>query len=191
VVSLYSNGLKRVLDVVLSGGGLALASPVVLVIAVAIRLDDGGPVFFRQVRVGRHERPFTIWKFRSMRRHAPSIASADASDGYVTSVGRVLRRTNLDELPQLFNIVRGDMSFVGPRAPLPTQETLIRLRREGGAMALRPGLTGLAQINAYDGMDEASKAAFDLEYAGRVSLGLDLIVIARTVGYLRKPPPKY
>jgi len=191
VVTFYAIVSKRVLDVVLSGSALVVSSPVTVAVALAIYLEDGRPVFFRQERVGRDGDVFTIWKFRSMRHDAPALASADASDSQVTAVGRVLRRTNMDELPQLFNILRGDMSLVGPRAPLPSQEKLIRLREESGAMSLRPGLTGLAQVNAYDGMDDASKAAFDVEYSRRLSLKLDLSVIARTFGYLRKPPPKY
>jgi O-antigen biosynthesis protein WbqP len=126
-----------------------------------------------------------------MHTDSPLVASAEASEAGVTRVGRTLRRTNLDELPQLINILRGEMSIVGPRAALPSQVGLLRLREEGGAMLLRPGLTGLAQVNAYDGMDEPCKAAFDIDYARRASLRLDLLVIARTFGYLRKPPPKY
>jgi O-antigen biosynthesis protein WbqP len=191
VVSLYRKAGKRTLDLLLSGSALVVSSPLTLAVALAIHLDDGAPVFFRQERVGRHGELFTLWKFRSMRLDAPALASAEASDSVVTPVGRVLRRTNIDELPQLLNVLRGDMSIVGPRAPLASQEKLIRLREEGGATELRPGLTGLAQVNAYDGMDDASKAAFDVDYARRVSLRLDLALIGRTFGYLRKPPPKY
>lgn len=182
---------KRLMDLVLSVAGLVLLSPVLALVAVAIYLEDGRPICFRQQRVGRDAQPFPIWKFRSMRRDAPVLPSADSSDSAVTTVGRVIRRTNVDELPQLFNILRGHMSLVGPRAALPSQEKLIRLREESGALRLRPGLTGLAQVSAYDGMDEATKAAFDADYSRELSLRVDLIVMARTVGYLRKPPPKY
>jgi O-antigen biosynthesis protein WbqP len=119
---------------------------------------------------------------------APSAGMRTAT---VTHVGRVIRRLNIDELPQLFNILRGEMSVVGPRPALGTQTTLIERRAGGPAHALRPGLTGLAQVNAYDGMSEEAKAKFDNKYAERISVLQDVRIICLTVAYLFKPPPTY
>ena len=112
-------------------------------------------------------------------------------DPRVTRVGRLIRRTNVDELPQLVNILRGDMSIVGPRPPITSQSDLIELRRANGALNCRPGLTGWAQINAFDGMSVVRKAELDGDYAARISLRRDIVIILRTFGYLLKPPPKY
>lgn len=182
---------KRWLDVLLASGALIALSPLLLGCAVAVRLDSAGPALFRQSRVGAAGRRFSILKFRSMAAGTADVASAEAATLEITRVGRVLRRTNIDELPQLVNIVRGDMSVVGPRPALPAQAELLALREARGADRLRPGLTGLAQIRAYDGMPNERKAAFDAEYAERASLGLDLTIILRTVGYLRRRPPTY
>jgi O-antigen biosynthesis protein WbqP len=188
---MYSAVLKRALDLALAVPALVLLSPVLLLAAAAIRLEDGGPVLFAQQRVGRHERPITVHKFRSMPVDTRDVPSSQARELRITRVGKVIRRTNIDELPQLLDIVRGDMSAVGPRPALAAQEELVALRRANGACALKPGLTGAAQVNAYDDMPESEKAAWDGWYAARVSLGLDLLLILRTVGYLAKRPPTY
>ena len=188
---IYGRFVKRALDVVLSAAALAVLWPLMLLAALAIYAEDRGPILFRQARVGRGQSTFQVMKFRSMRVGTANLPSADADDRAITRMGAVLRRTNLDELPQLINIVRGDMSVVGPRPAVPSQTSLIALRESGGAHRLRPGLTGLAQINSYDGMPDEDKARYDVLYASRVSLGRDLAIIARTIGYLRKPPPKY
>ena len=189
---MYQRFGKRLLDILLSGASIVLLSPVLAVTGLLIRIEDGRPVIYRQLRAGRAGEPFTILKFRSMRVDTPVAHSgAVGAAATVTRVGRVIRRANLDELPQLFNILRGDMSVVGPRPPLPQQTDLIELRRQGPAWHLRPGLTGLAQIKAYDGMDVATKAAFDHAYAARLTLRGDFAIIARTVLYLFKPPPTY
>jgi len=160
-------------------------------VAVAIRLGDGGPALFRQERAGRDGRRFVLLKFRSMPVGTAHVPSTDATTLPVTAVGRLLRRTNLDELPQLLNILAGEMSVVGPRPALATQEELLALRRANGAIGCRPGLTGLAQVSARDGMTVAEKAACDGAYADRLGLWTDLGIIARTVGYLFRPPPVY
>ena len=188
---MYQAGLKRALDLALSGLALVVLSPVLAVIAIAIMLDDGKPVLFRQTRVGRSGEKFELLKFRSMPANTSNVPKAAATTLQVTRVGRVIRRLNLDELPQLFNILRGHMSLVGPRPALSTQDVLCGLRRESGAAACLPGLTGLAQVSAYDGMPEDEKARFDAEYANKVSLVNDLRIIVRTVGYLRHRPPVY
>jgi O-antigen biosynthesis protein WbqP len=185
------NASKRAFDVVASAAALLVLSPVMLGVALAIRLEDGGPALFRQTRVGKDGQPFRIFKFRSMPVATPDVPSAGARTLTVTRVGRFIRRTNLDELPQLLNILRGDMSVVGPRPALPAQRALVDLRTELGALACRPGLTGLAQIRSYDGMPEEEKAQLDAAYARSASLSTDLGIIARTFGYLARRPPVY
>lgn len=182
---------KRTFDVVASGATILVLSPVLLLTALLIRFEDGGPALFRQARVGRNGDPFTVLKFRSMRVGSANVPSAQGAALPITRIGRFLRRTNIDELPQLFNIFLGDMSVVGPRPPIPTQEALVTARRANGALALRPGLTGLAQIKSYDGMPESEKAECDGRYAQRVTFAGDLVIIVRTLGYLLHRPPVY
>lgn len=187
--SFYERYGKRAFDLVVSLGACLVLSPVMAIVAAAIRLDDGGPALFRQARVGRNGVTFVIFKFRSMPIGTAHLASADARALRITRFGRFLRRTNLDELPQFLNILRGDMSLVGPRPPLLSQYDLITLRRESGAIACVPGLTGLAQIHGYDGMPVSEKAAHDAQYACSVSFRTDLAIIGKTFLYLRQPPP--
>jgi len=188
---MYARLGKRLLDILMAGSALVLLSPLLALTGGLIRIEDGPPVIYRQKRPGRNGQPFTILKFRSMPDDAPEAPSASMGTAQVTRVGRVIRRLNVDELPQLFNILRGDMSLVGPRPPLNSQEDLIDLRRVGGAYLLRPGLTGLAQVNAYDGMTAEAKAHLDNLYAKQVTFRSDLDIIARTVLFLFRPPPTY
>jgi O-antigen biosynthesis protein WbqP len=188
---LYRRGAKRGLDIVLAGLAALVLSPLLALIGLCVWLEDRGPCFFRQQRIGRDGHPFTLLKFRSMPVGTANVPSSSAGGLRVTRVGALIRRLNLDELPQLINIVRGEMSIVGPRPALPGQTDLLELRRANAAMALRPGLTGLAQINSYDGMPVARKAAYDGEYARRVGVLLDLTIVVRTVGYLFRLPPVY
>ena len=182
--------LKRGFDVLLSGTGLILSSPLWLLIAAAIKLEDGGPVFYRQERVGRGGRTFKGWKFRSMvpdadERFGP--VQAQENDPRVTRVGRLLRATAMDELPQLWNIFTGDMSFVGPRA-LATREIEVNGAGECVALeeipgyaerhAVRPGLTGIAQVFAARDIPRRSKFRYDRLYVRRQSFWLDLKLIA-------------
>jgi O-antigen biosynthesis protein WbqP len=189
---MYRSVLKRGFDLAASASALVVLSPVMLLTALAIRLEDGGPAFFRQVRVGRSGRPFRIYKFRSMPVDTGDLPSASAAGALrVTRVGRFIRRTNVDELPQLINVLRGEMSLVGPRPALPSQVALCARRAELGADACAPGLTGLAQVNAYDGMPDEEKAQWDATYAAAVSFPTDLRIILRTFGYLIRRPPVY
>jgi lipopolysaccharide/colanic/teichoic acid biosynthesis glycosyltransferase len=181
--------LKRGFDVLLSGAGLVFSSPLWALIALAIWLEDGGPVFFPQVRVGRGGAPFRALKFRSMVANADRIKALRAGerDPRVTRVGAILRATAMDELPQLWNIFRGDMSFVGPRPLMPGE---IEARGDGGSVPLeavpgfearhsvRPGLTGLTQIFAPRDIRRAHKFRLDLIYVRRASLWLDLRLVA-------------
>lgn len=191
MTALYMRGGKRIADVLFSIVAILTLLPVVLVIAVLVRAEDRGPIIFRQLRVGRHLRLFGLLKFRSMHVGVGDRPSAESEGLAVTRIGRILRRTNLDELPQLLNILWGDMSIVGPRPALPTQHRLILLREEAGVYDVRPGLTGLAQVSSYDGMPDETKAAFDAAYLRGMSLFLDARIVGRTLGYLRRPPPVY
>ncbi len=160
-------------------------------VAIAIRIEDGGPVFFRQRRMGREKKPFVLLKFRSMPPDAPEKSSASATEAPITRVGQFIRRTNIDELPQLINILRGDMSLVGPRPALPSQAELINFRSADSVNDLLPGLTGMAQINSYDGMPDEQKAHWDSKYKRIICLRTDLEIMLRTLGYLLRPPPVY
>jgi len=182
---------KRIFDIAASLTALMVFSPVMLLVAVAIALGDGGPALFRQQRIGRKQTPFSLLKFRSMPVNTAHIPSDQAAAVRVTPVGRLIRRTNMDELPQLINILRGEMSVVGPRPALATQVELVEMRAALGAYDCSPGLTGLAQINAFDGMLAAQKAEWDGKYARSLSFGQDMKIILLTFRYLLKPPPVY
>lgn len=160
--------------------GCIVLLPVLLILSALIKIESKGPVFFSQKRVGRNKRHFNIYKFRTMRTDTPKdVPTHLLSDPgrYITKTGRFLRRTSLDELPQLFNILKGDMSVVGPRPALWNQYDLIALRDEGGANNCVPGLTGLAQINGRDELPIDVKARYDNEYAEKISLALDLRIV--------------
>jgi O-antigen biosynthesis protein WbqP len=188
---LYERVLKRLFDLVVAIPAVVLLSPVLLLTSLAIYLEDGSPVLFLQVRVGRYSNNFIIFKFRSMPVSTPSVPSADALKLKVTRVGAFIRRSNIDELPQLFNVLSGEMSIVGPRPGLPVQESLMSMRRERGVARLRPGLTGLAQVNSFDGMTDAQKVEWEARYASNVTLGADLAIVLRTFIYLLRRPPVY
>lgn len=188
---MYVRVIKPAMDVVLALTALILLSPIMLIAALAILIEDGRPVFFIHERTGCDGRPFKIFKFRSMRKNTAVVPSTDVDQIRVTKVGALIRRLNIDELPQLFNIVQQQMSIVGPRPGLPSQTDLHEARRANGAIVLRPGITGQAQINSYDGMTTEAKAAFDGEYARRISFWTDLRIIFLTIRYLFRPPPVY
>ncbi|MDJ0712936.1 MAG: sugar transferase [Prochloraceae cyanobacterium] len=188
---MYRSHFKRLSDIILAGTALLVMSPLLVLVLVAIRLQDGDPALFRQQRVGENGRSFEILKFRSMTVNTENVPSADAVSLKITPIGKFIRRTNIDELPQLINILRGEMSIVGPRPALPSQTQLCTMRDENGAKACKPGLTGLAQINSYNGMPESEKAEWDGKYAANISFLQDLLIILKTFGYLTKRPPVY
>jgi O-antigen biosynthesis protein WbqP len=187
----YVDTGKRTLDIAVACILLVISSPLLVGSALAIWLEDRQTPLFRQMRVGRHREPFQLLKFRSMRMDTEHVQSSRASNDWVTQVGRVLRRTSLDELPQLWCVLRGDMSLVGPRPALPSQSELIELRDAKGAYAVRPGMTGLAQLRAYDGMADGEKSDHDAEYAAHVSLWGDLRILLGTIRYITRKPPTY
>lgn len=175
--SLYVRAGKRWIDAVLALIGVIVLSPVYLALALAIKLDSPGPVFFRQKRVGIHKTYFQILKFRTMRIDTPHDVPTHLlgnPDQWITRVGHFLRRTSLDELPQIFNILVGQMSIIGPRPALWNQYDLIAERDKYGANDIRPGLTGWAQINGRDELEIDVKARFDGEYVQRMSLAFDI-----------------
>lgn len=188
---MYLRLIKPVIDISIGVVALVLLSPILLFTAVAILIEDGRPILFVHERTGRCGKGFQIFKFRSMEKESAIVESAQATTLHVTRVGVVIRRLNIDELPQLFNVLRQDMSIVGPRPGLPIQTNLHDLRRANGAIDLLPGITGLAQIKSYDGMTTEAKAAFDENYAKSVSLMTDMKIILSTLMYFLKRPPTY
>jgi O-antigen biosynthesis protein WbqP len=181
---MYRRHVKRWLDVVLSIGGLILLSPLFLILAIWIKLDSKGPVLFFQKRVGIRKTHFTIWKFRTMHVGAPGDVPTNMLENpeqNITRCGRILRRKSLDELPQLVNVLKGDMSVVGPRPALWNQYDLIALRDEAHANDVLPGLTGLAQVKGRDTLENAEKARYDGIYAQNVGFRLDMRCILRTL----------
>ena len=174
---------KRIFDIVLSLCLLLLFSPLFLVLALGVEISSRGSVLYWSDRVGRWNRIFKMPKFRSMRTNAPQVAThlLAKPDEYLTPIGRFLRRTSLDELPQLWSILVGDLSFVGPRPALFNQDDLVALRTERGIHALVPGLTGWAQVNGRDELPIPVKVQFDYEYMQRQSFMLDLKIIGLTM----------
>ena len=188
---MYVNLFKRLLDIALSLVALVLLFPLMVVVAILIKLFDYGPIIFSQIRVGRDGGSFTIYKFRSMPLKTGDIPSNRIGDVKLIWLGRMIRRTNIDELPQLYNILLGDMSFVGPRPSIRSQTDLVELRLQNGALRCRPGLTGLAQVSSFNGMTALQKAALDGTYSQSITFLGDLKIFLRTVGYLFTPPPVY
>src|SRR6185312_984174 len=172
--------LKRPLDVVGAAIGLAVLWPVILLAVMAIRATSSGPGIFSQERVGRDGASFLCRKLRTMFAGTESVPTHEVLASRVTPVGRFLRRTKLDELPQLWNVLKGEMSLVGPRPCLPTQIALVEARRRLGVTALRPGITGVAQVRGIDMADPEALAKVDAEYLSSASLALDLGIIAQT-----------
>ena len=181
---MYKRFGKRALDLLLSGLGLLVLSPLFLIISIAIKAEDPGPVFFRQKRVGIHKTYFNIVKFRSMRQDTPhDMPTHLLSDPqrWITKTGRFLRKTSLDELPQIAQIFTGKMSIIGPRPALWNQYDLIEERDKYGANDITPVLTGWAQVNGRDELEIEEKARLDGEYAQNISFGMDMKIFWMTV----------
>ena len=181
---MYRSFVKRALDILLSAVGTLLLSPLFLLISCAVKAEDGGPVFFTQKRIGIHKSSFNILKFRTMRTDTPHDMPTHLltdPDRWITRVGRLLRRTSLDELPQILQILSGKMSIVGPRPALWNQYDLIAERDKYGANDVMPGLTGWAQVNGRDALEIEEKARYDGEYAEKLSFGLDLKIFFMTL----------
>ena len=180
--ALYSIS-KRTMDIVSSLVGLILLSPLFLLVAILIKLDSKGPIIFKQIRIGKNSKPFYIYKFRSMKIDAPNLSTEEfinASD-FTTKVGKFIRKTSIDELPQLVNILKGDMSIVGPRPVIEREVRLLEIRKECNVDSILPGITGLSQINGRDNIDDYEKVKYDFEYLSKRNLVLDIKIIINTV----------
>jgi O-antigen biosynthesis protein WbqP len=174
--------LKRFFDVIVSVFAVIFLSPLFLAVAIIILIKDGAPVLFRQERVGKDNKLFTVYKFRTMQNGIGDIATAELDDANekMTKTGKFLRLTSIDELPQLFNILNGTMSLVGPRPLIPAEKEIRELREQYGVYSVRPGITGYAQINGRDNIDDETKALLDKEYVEKQSFMFDLKIIFST-----------
>lgn len=174
--------MKRIFDLTVSVIALILLSPLFLAVSVAILLTDGAPVLFKQERVGKDNKLFVVYKFRTMRNGIGDVATSNLTDANekITKTGKFLRLTSIDELPQLFNIINGTMSLVGPRPLIPAESEIRELREKYGVYSVRPGITGYAQINGRDNIDDETKALLDKEYVEKQSFMFDLKIIFKT-----------
>jgi O-antigen biosynthesis protein WbqP len=176
--------VKRLLDIILGIAGMVVLMPVGVLIAILIKLDSRGPIFFKQKRIGRHKKEFHMIKFRTMIVDAPRDRPThmlDNSQSMITRIGSLLRKTSLDEIPQMLNIIKGDMSIIGPRPALWNQYDLIEQRDQYGANDIYPGLTGLAQINGRDELSIGEKAQLDGEYTKKLGLAMDINIFIRSI----------
>ena len=181
---MYRKFFKRVIDIVLSGAALVILAVPMMIFALIIKHEDKGPALFRQKRIGIHKKPFSMYKFRSMKMNTPHDVPTHLltnPEQYILRCGQWMRKYSVDELPQILNILKGDMSIVGPRPALWNQYDLIAERDKYGANDIRPGLTGWAQINGRDELEISEKAKFDGEYVVRESFGFDVMCVLRTV----------
>lgn len=190
---MYKIFIKRFFDIVLSGLGIIVLAIPMAIIAVIIKIDDPGPAIFKQKRVGKNKNGemqyFSLYKFRSMKMSTPHDVPThllENPEQYITPIGRVLRKTSLDELPQIFNIFTGKMSIVGPRPALWNQDDLIAEREKYGANDIAPGLTGWAQVNGRDELEIDEKAKYDAEYANNVSFKMDATCFVMTIANVLK-----
>lgn len=176
--------IKRLIDFILSVIGLILLSPLFLILALVIKLDSKGPVFFKQKRIGKEKKHFYILKFRTMRSDTPSDMPThmlSSPESFITKIGAFLRRTSLDELPQIINIIKGEMAIIGPRPALWNQYDLVKERDKYRANDIMPGLTGWAQINGRDELPIGVKAKLDGEYVEKMGLIFDIEIFFKTI----------
>ena len=181
---MYKRFFKRAFDIVFAFFAILLTALPLLMICIAVKCESKGPVIFKSQRVGKDGKIFDLYKVRSMTSNAPSNVATRHIDGqkYITKVGRFLRKTSLDELPQFFNILKGDMSLIGPRPSCLCEEELHQLRFQKGAYAVRPGLTGLAQVNGRDvlALDSKKKVEYDVQYVNNITFWGDLKIFFKT-----------
>ena len=181
---MYATFGKRTLDIIGAAVLLVLALVPMAIVAIVIRLTSEGPALFRQKRYGQDKKPFTVYKFRSMAVHAPSDrATSDFHDShaYITSLGKIMRKLSIDELPQLLNVLKGDMSLVGPRPLILKEKSVIDLREKLNANSVRPGITGWAQANGRDEIDDVEKAELDGYYVENFGIKMDIHCILKTI----------
>ena len=173
---------KRSIDILLSIMGLIILSPILILIPLIIKIETKGPIIFKQVRCGKNSKPFYIYKFRSMRIDAPNLSTNEFTDSnkFITKTGKFIRKTSIDEIPQLFNILKGDMSIVGPRPVILKEKELIELRKDYNVDSVLPGITGWAQINGRDNIGDQEKVEYDYEYLNKRSIMFDFYIIIMT-----------
>lgn len=181
----YRDFFKRICDIIVSLIALILLAIPMLIIAIWIKIDSPKePILFKQTRVGKNDVPFTILKFRSMNKNAPHQMATENFEHpkeYITPVGKFIRKTSLDELPQIFNVLKGEMSIIGPRPLIPAEKEVLAMRDEYGASRILPGITGLAQVHGRDEITDRNKAAYDGKYALNISVLLDISIFFRTI----------
>lgn len=178
---------KRLFDILFSFIGMIVLIPIFIIVGIIIKCSSKGPVFFKQKRVGINEKPIYIHKFRSMKMAAPCECATNElenADSYITKFGKFIRKTSIDELPQLFDIFVGKMSIIGPRPIIFTEVELMKLRKEANVYRIKPGLTGLAQISGRDLMNIHIKAQIDAEYTRRRNFFLDFLIFFKTIFYV-------
>lgn len=176
--------LKRIIDFLLALIAIIILSPLFLIVSIIIKLESKGPVIFKQKRIGKDKKYFTIYKFRSMKTDTPKDMPThllNKAESHITPFGKIIRKTSIDELPQLFNILKGDMSIVGPRPALWNQDDLVAERDKYHANDIKPGLTGLAQVSGRDELEIPVKAKYDGDYVRKRSFLFDLKILFRTV----------
>ena len=181
---MYSRYIKRPLDVVFALVLLITLAPFYLITAIVIKLESEGPVIFKQQRFGRNKKPFTVYKFRTMATSAPSNMATNQftdSASYITRAGKIMRKLSIDELPQLINVIKGDMSMIGPRPVVLAETGLIQLRDKNGSNDVRPGITGWAQANGRDEIDDVEKAELDGYYVENFGLKMDIHCLIKTI----------
>ena len=175
---------KRLLDIIISIMVLVILMPFLLIFSIIIKLESKGPVLFKQKRIGKNKRMFTIYKYRTMRTDTPKDMPTHMlkdAQSYITRFGNIMRKTSIDELPQLINIIKGNMSIIGPRPALWNQYDLVEERDKYHANDIRPGLTGWAQVNGRDELEIPVKAKYDGEYVEKISLWFDIKIFFKTI----------
>ncbi|MBJ7639942.1 sugar transferase [Weissella confusa] len=180
---MYERFFKRAFDIVFATLLLIVFIIPIVIIGVTIKLSDSGTPFFVQKRYGRDDKQFSLIKFRTMRMGTPIVANSEFRDmdSYVTLLGKFFRETSLDEIPQIFNVIRGEMSFIGPRPLADTDYEVVKLRSKNGANNVRPGITGLAQVKGRNKLSNFEKSQFDGQYANNISLWLDVKIVFLTI----------
>lgn len=178
----YRKFVKRLLDLLLAIPMLIILLIPLTIVGIIIKLSSEGSVLFIQERYGRNSKPFALYKFRSMTNKAPVKSNSEFEDitSYVTPFGMLIRKTSIDELPQLWNIIKGDMSFIGPRPLAKTDEKVLSLRKQNGADQVLPGISGLAQVNGRNNLSDEDKAAYDVKYAAHLSFRVDMLLTVET-----------
>lgn len=176
--------IKRLFDIVIASMAIIILLPLMLVVALLIKITSKGPTIFSQKRIGKDEKLFNVYKFRSMYTEAPknvATGNLENAHAHITKIGKILRVTSIDEIPQLINVLKGDMSIIGPRPIIPEEVEVYELRKQNNVYAIRPGITGLAQVNGRDFLNPEKKVSFDTQYLKEISLKMDLYIFFKSI----------